>query len=771
MTEKITKQSAPKQTDLRSPNGGTYGVAPESFSGAELFGEERPRVNWRLIIWSVFGTLLALIGFTYSQVSFSAPPPKQIVEEKTVSFVIPVSPTPTPTPSITPSAVPTSRVFTFSEPTSVPTPVPGGRNMILTPLAGDTGWVVSEDESIVTMYDPQNHFGDSFLYAGTLDGKIYHSAFQFDLRQVPRGTKIYAARLRLTGLRADQMADEGEWHVRLLDPAIDTRWRTHNYIQLHEAVVASTFSPILTPEMLGEGNVNIFEFTPKQIELLERRIYEGSDEFGRRISFRLDGPVSEDNNLFAWDSGQGPASKGKGAGPELFLSLGPPPEEPLEPFYVIITSTPTPEDIKTAVAISLEMTAEAREFGTATPLPPNWVTPFVVTPTPTPETEATAQVMGEMATAIALTTGEPPNLATATATPTYFIITSTPTPENVLTAAANALQITAEALEFGTATPFPKNWVTPVVVTLTPSPENTATVEYIAAVMLTTGTPTATPGNVQTATPTPVFIPVGPFVSPTPTATPSATPQYVPASLVGKIVFLSDREGATEQELVRADRLKVTPQVTPQPYVYDPVTGQLGRLTNIWPYDVAEARDAWSADKNYETYNKQLLWTNVQVGRHYKPTEVFAIHFYDYTYNVEKIVTEMGAGIAYDPVWSPVSNEIAFVSTETQNDEIWVIQHDGTEVKQLTRNEWEWDKHPSWSPDGQKIVFYSNRTGNTQLWIMNKDGSDQRLLMPEWNPYNDFDPVWIKYPDPVPPLLRQLDWRFVKPPEEVQNSR
>jgi Tol biopolymer transport system component len=271
---------------------------------------------------------------------------------------------------------------------------------------------------------------------------------------------------------------------------------------------------------------------------------------------------------------------------------------------------------------------------------------------------------------------------------------------------------------------------------------------------------------VQTATATPVFITVEPFVSPTWTATPSPTPQPVPASLVGKIVFLSDREGATEEERLRADKARATPQVVPQPYVYDPQTSQLGRVVDIWPYEVAAARDAWSADANLEAYTQQLLWTNVDKI----PTTVFAIHYYDYTYNVERIVTQMGAGIVYDPAWSPVNNEIAFVSTESQNDEIWVIQHDGTNVRQLTHNQWEWDKHPSWSPNGEQIIFYSNRTGNNQIWIMNKDGSNQQLLMKEWNPYNDFDPVWIKYSDPVPPMLRQPDWRFIKPPEETQNN-
>jgi hypothetical protein len=60
--------------------------------------------------------------------------------------------------------------------------------LVLTPDPRDAGWLVSDDESIVTIYDPQNHFGDSFLYAGVLDGKVYHAALQFDLSRIPRGT-------------------------------------------------------------------------------------------------------------------------------------------------------------------------------------------------------------------------------------------------------------------------------------------------------------------------------------------------------------------------------------------------------------------------------------------------------------------------------------------------------------------------------------------------------------------------------------------------------
>lgn len=100
-------------------------------------------------------------------------------------------------------------------------------------------------------------------------------------------------------------------------------------------------------------------------------------------------------------------------------------------------------------------------------------------------------------------------------------------------------------------------------------------------------------------------------------------------------------------------------------------------------------------------------------------------------------------GHAWDPVWSPTGDLIAFVANESGNDEIYVVLKDQWPPRQLTRNTWEWDKHPSWSPDGRQIVFESNRDGQQRLWLMNADGSNQRPLT---DPILEaFAPVWVKY--------------------------
>jgi Tol biopolymer transport system component len=68
--------------------------------------------------------------------------------------------------------------------------------------------------------------------------------------------------------------------------------------------------------------------------------------------------------------------------------------------------------------------------------------------------------------------------------------------------------------------------------------------------------------------------------------------------------------------------------------------------------------------------------------------------------------------------------KIAFTSTRDGNQEIYVMNADGSALKRLTHNN-SVDYSPWWSPDGTKIAFYSDRDGKSWTYVMNADGSEQ----------------------------------------------
>jgi Tol biopolymer transport system component/DNA-binding winged helix-turn-helix (wHTH) protein len=76
--------------------------------------------------------------------------------------------------------------------------------------------------------------------------------------------------------------------------------------------------------------------------------------------------------------------------------------------------------------------------------------------------------------------------------------------------------------------------------------------------------------------------------------------------------------------------------------------------------------------------------------------------------------------------WAP-NGRIVYVSAANGVGDIWIMQADGEEQKQLTVNVAS-NAAPVVTSDNRYIVFTSNRTGALQIWRMNLDGGDQIQL-------------------------------------------
>jgi dipeptidyl aminopeptidase/acylaminoacyl peptidase len=92
-------------------------------------------------------------------------------------------------------------------------------------------------------------------------------------------------------------------------------------------------------------------------------------------------------------------------------------------------------------------------------------------------------------------------------------------------------------------------------------------------------------------------------------------------------------------------------------------------------------------------------------------------------------------GTDWSPDWSPDGRRIAFDT----NDEVAVMNADGSDAAILTSDLPGPQIGPSWSPDGKRIAFWTNFPGPPTVWVMNADGSDAHVIreqagQPAWSP-------------------------------------
>ena len=101
------------------------------------------------------------------------------------------------------------------------------------------------------------------------------------------------------------------------------------------------------------------------------------------------------------------------------------------------------------------------------------------------------------------------------------------------------------------------------------------------------------------------------------------------------------------------------------------------------------------------------------------------------------------------PTWSPDGKRLAFRvwSRSRDDEEIFVMNADGSDRHDISRDPGAVDRSPAWSPDGRSIAYATGPSDGPEeylddIWLMSPDGGDKRPLThrrgideyPVWSP-------------------------------------
>lgn len=239
-----------------------------------------------------------------------------------------------------------------------------------------------------------------------------------------------------------------------------------------------------------------------------------------------------------------------------------------------------------------------------------------------------------------------------------------------------------------TDTPIPPT-ATPVPPTDTPEPTETpdrvateVAVQKAAAATMTAEAPVATdtPPATDTATTTPTE-------AASPTAAITNTPKPPPKPKVGKILFTSNRVSWDDVFVMNDDGTEIK-QLTKRGKCYDARFASNG-TTIVFEHD----NDIWkmSADGSNQTN-----------------------------------LTNTADKIEAFPVIAPDGTRIAYLFGWPGGFEIYTMKMDATDQKPITSRDIDW--MPAWSPDSKRITFSSLRSGSLNIWVVNRDGSGLRQV-------------------------------------------
>ncbi len=170
------------------------------------------------------------------------------------------------------------------------------------------------------------------------------------------------------------------------------------------------------------------------------------------------------------------------------------------------------------------------------------------------------------------------------------------------------------------------------------------------------------------------------------------TPALSPNGL--QIAFSSDRDGQWDL------------------YLWSVQTGEISRLTQTPEF---ESSPSWSSDSSWLVYTR-YIGNNLELV-----IESIAE-------NSDPIQLTQHLAADHSPAWSPQGRQIAFTSTRSGNNQIWLADLDQSSEKRfhlISPTDHQTARYPDWSPDGRYLAWAA----------VTEDGLHQLMVWDSMDPY------------------------------------
>jgi|GEM_PF-4471417 len=302
----------------------------------------------------------------------------------------------------------------------------------------------------------------------------------------------------------------------------------------------------------------------------------------------------------------------------------------------------------------------------------------------------------------------------------------------------------------GGDTPIP----TRVEVSREPSPTITETVRALP--------PTTTPSPTITNTPTETY---------TPTETPTLAETLSPIQET-EIAFIARRtqnaQTATANAPTPTPTITYTPSITFTPSItpfFNPALPDNPPANHIiFSSDRAGSRDIWLIELDgsnprplvLQPDDEDFTATCSPNGQQFVFDSDFAgdreIYLGNYQGEPPRPLTDT-EGENYAPVWSPLDDAIAFVSTREEQSAIWIMDTGGGNAERISLAEGD-HAMPQWSPDGTQVFYVANYGSSFDIYAYNRLTEETRQItdtpdIDEQHPALGFDLTTIAYSAPV----------------------